>query len=790
MMTACPSHEELAWIGTGASAGSCPPGIDAHIEGCAQCRAFLARCVGDGLESLAIPAAELPGPDAVPPQIDGFTIERELGRGAMAVVYLARRDAPSRRVALKLLPGGRRAGRRERRHWLREAEAASLVRHPNVVGLYEVGEVDDWFLLVLEYIPGGTLADRLSVPLAPRDAARFTETIARAVHHIHRCGQLHLDLKPSNILLDGDPGAGWEAIIPKVSDFGIARMADSGATDTVSAGLGGTPSYMAPEQITRPRQELTAAADIHGLGAILYHMLTGRPPYQGTTVLETIDLVQRQDAVPPRRLNPKIPADLETICLKCLEKDPLRRYRSADLLALDLASWQDGRPISARLISPVAKGWRWCRRRPVVAALAAALTLTIAVSFFVVTLLWRQANAALGRAESNLRVSNELLTDLLDLSVGGENGYPKVMTLDRLIPLLEKDRKRLLALSEDRPDDVLVVHQLAVVENRLCECLLQAKRMEDARSVLLESLAKLNVLVERHPVNRTVHSVRATRFRLLAEVSEGMGNATESVSYLSRAVQVLEEEIRIAPSAIGLHLLHDTRRGLAWLVASQGDHERARSLIEANGRLVENPPPECASANRVVLRLENHIDSQLFINGFRRDTSCSTESSAVDGSAPLSGLRSPTDASQSPGDWAKVAALALRSTRNCDPATQARSESENALNVMRYLAKIASRLNRAGDLQSARLIGERMNALANALVESYPNEPAAHLAESLAFVQLYKNAWRTKDQAAVEVNMKLALDQAEEARLLDPTSEIAQQAVYSVQRRLADLRSK
>ncbi len=153
------------------------------------------------------------------------------------------------------------------------------------------------------------------------------ETIARAVHHIHQCGQLHLDLKPSNILLDGEAGAGWDAMIPKVSDFGIARTAEPGATDTGGPGPGGTPSYMAPEQITKARKDMTVQADIHGLGAILYHMLTGRPPYQGATVLETIDLVQRQDPIPPRRLNPKIPSDLETICLKCLEKDPARRYR-------------------------------------------------------------------------------------------------------------------------------------------------------------------------------------------------------------------------------------------------------------------------------------------------------------------------------------------------------------------------------------------------------------------------------------------------------------------------------
>ena len=256
MTTTCPSPEELARIGAGA--GSCATGMAAHIDQCRECQEFLNQRVQDGLETLTPHPATLPGPETVP-QIAGFTIEREFGRGAMGVVYLARRATPSRLVALKLLPGGRRAGPRERRQWLREAEAASLVRHPNIVTLYEVGEADDCFLLVLEYLPGGTLADRLCGPLMPMIAARLMETIARAVHHIHRHGQLHLDLKPSNILLDGDAGAGWETIIPKVSDFGIARTADPGTTDTGGVGAGGTPPYMAPEQITKPRRKYLPA---------------------------------------------------------------------------------------------------------------------------------------------------------------------------------------------------------------------------------------------------------------------------------------------------------------------------------------------------------------------------------------------------------------------------------------------------------------------------------------------------------------------------------------------------
>ena len=449
MITTCPRPGELARIGCGTDAGSCPPQWTAHIEECPECRGFLERCAAGRLESLVAPQAAGRPAIGVPPQVADFTIERELGRGAMGVVYLARREAPRRQVALKLRPGGRRADARERRQWLREAEAAAAVRHPHVVTLYEAGVTDDWFLLALEYVPGGTLADRLSEPMAARTAARIAEIIAGAVHHIHRSGLLHLDLKPSNILLDADAAGGSEGLVPKVTDFGIARTAEASATDTGNAGPGGTPSYMAPEQINRPRAELTAAADIHGLGAILYHMLTDRPPYRGATVLETIDQLRRQEPVPPRRMNPQIPRDLEIICLKCLHKDPGRRYASAKELADDLRRWLDGRPIAARPVSPVERIWRWCRRRPVVAAMAAALMLTLSVSFVAAILLWR-------RAEANLRMTNEMLTEIIDLTVGGEAGLPKILTLGRSIALLERIRNRLLAIRVSGLDELSV----------------------------------------------------------------------------------------------------------------------------------------------------------------------------------------------------------------------------------------------------------------------------------------------------------------------------------------------
>ena len=248
MIGYCPERAVLARIGRGSDAGSCDPALAAHIEDCPVCREFIELHAQNVVESFN-PAFPVDRPlGSALPKIEGFTIERELGRGSTGVVYLARRDAPKRQVALKLWPGGRRASDRERRKWLREAEAASSVRHPNIVTLYDACITDDWFLLVLEFVPGGTLADRLTQPLAPRTAAKLVERIARAIHRIHESGLLHLDLKPSNILLDGEAGAKLDEMVPRVSDFGIARSQEAAATDTAGPGAGGTPSYMAPSR--------------------------------------------------------------------------------------------------------------------------------------------------------------------------------------------------------------------------------------------------------------------------------------------------------------------------------------------------------------------------------------------------------------------------------------------------------------------------------------------------------------------------------------------------------------
>jgi serine/threonine-protein kinase len=282
------------------------------------------------------------GPTTVePPRSFGdFELVRELGRGGMGVVYEARQRSLNRTVALKMVLRGELASAADRQRFRAEAEAAARLVHPNIVQVYEVGDVAGQPYFAMQYVPGATLARRLADgPLPPNEAAAMVAAVARGVDIAHQNGVLHRDLKPANILLAGAS--------PKVTDFGLAKLIDAGGSLTQTGAIIGTPSYMAPEQ-ARAEKQLTPAADVYALGAILYECLTGRPPFQAATALDTLMLVLEQDAVPPRLLNPGVPRDMETICLKCLEKSPNRRYSSAADLATDLEAFVNGEPIAAR----------------------------------------------------------------------------------------------------------------------------------------------------------------------------------------------------------------------------------------------------------------------------------------------------------------------------------------------------------------------------------------------------------------------------------------------------------
>jgi WD40 repeat protein len=317
--------------------------------------------------------------------IPGYEILGELGRGGMGVVYKARQIALNRLVALKMVLAGGHASAADLARFRREAEAVARLQHPHIVQIYEVGEADGRPFFSLEYVEGGSLADKLNgTPLAPRQAAELVEVLARAVQAAHERGIVHRDLKPANVLLTADGQ-------PKITDFGLAKRLDGDKGQTQSGAIVGTPSYMAPEQAGAHARGVGPTADVYALGAILYELLTGRPPFKAATPLDTVLQVVSEEPVAPSRLQPKVPRDLETVCLKCLQKDPAQRYPNARDLAEDLGRFLAGEPISARPVGLWGRAVKWARRRPAVAALAAGLVLVTALGFGLVTWNWQEA---------------------------------------------------------------------------------------------------------------------------------------------------------------------------------------------------------------------------------------------------------------------------------------------------------------------------------------------------------------------------------------------------------------
>jgi eukaryotic-like serine/threonine-protein kinase len=348
-----------------------------------------------------IPPPWSPAAAFSPPRLVDYEILGELGRGGMSVVYKARHVKLGRLVALKTILNGDYASPQEQARFRAEAQALARLQHPNIVGIYDVGEQEGRPFFALEFVEGGSLKDYLkSIVLAPRQAAQLVETLARATHAAHQCGIIHRDLKPSNILLQrlardergstlrennshngdsrpaetrGAPRSSSVANpIPKIADFGLAKSLDPEKTQTQSGAFLGTPSYAAPEQAAGQIKRIGPATDVYALGAILYELLAGRAPFRAETPLETLRQVTSDDPVPPRTLSPRLPRDLETICLKCLRKDPQQRYPSAENLAQDLRRFLNGESIRARPVPLRERALKWAFLHPAWVALMAA----------------------------------------------------------------------------------------------------------------------------------------------------------------------------------------------------------------------------------------------------------------------------------------------------------------------------------------------------------------------------------------------------------------------------------
>jgi tetratricopeptide (TPR) repeat protein len=424
----------------------------AHDPGATIAPDLLRQQLGEGASSvaeqekpdvaitLAPPTAPAPAAEMV--AVPGYEILGELGRGGMGVVYKARQIAADRVVALKMILAGSHAGPAELARFKTEAEAVARLQHPHIIGVYEVGEHQGRPFFSLEFCAGGSLDKRLSgTPLPPAEAARVVETLAGAVQAAHDKQVIHRDLKPANVLLAEDGTL-------KVTDFGLAKKLDE-AGQTQSGSVLGTPSYMAPEQAGGHRKEIGPWTDVYALGAILYDCLTGRPPFRAATPLDTLLQVLSDEPVPPRRLQPKTPRDLETICQKCLQKDPKKRYSSARDLAEDLRRFQAGEPIRARPVGPWGRTVKWVRRRPAVAGLLAvcvAALVALAVGGWRYNVQLRQQAHLLEEALGEARKEHDRAQDHLSKALDAVDRMLHPLDDGRLtqLPQFQESRRRML----------------------------------------------------------------------------------------------------------------------------------------------------------------------------------------------------------------------------------------------------------------------------------------------------------------------------------------------------------
>jgi tetratricopeptide (TPR) repeat protein/predicted Ser/Thr protein kinase len=550
-----------------------------------------------------------PGSAAAPPRhLAGYEILGELGRGGMGVVYRARQPGLKRVVALKMILDGDSARPDDLLRFVGEAEMLARVAHPNIVHIYEVGRHEGRPFFAMEYVEGGSLADQLSgTPLPGRRAAELAEALARAVQAAHEAGIVHRDLKPSNILLTGGG-------VPKVMDFGLARRLEAAGGLTQSGMIMGTPSYMAPEQAQGKLSAIGPACDIYALGAVLYECLTGRPPFRAENVLETLSLVVHQEPVPPRVLQPRVPRDLETICLKCLQKDAGKRYASALDLAEDLRRFRAGEPIRARPVGTVERVGRWGRRNPWVAGLLAMLALVLSGAFGSVTALWLQAEqqralagrerdraqANLERADANLGKAKQAVDECFLLAA-----KDPLLQADEMRPvrqlLLEKALPFYQGFQAERQEDPAIQAELARNYTRVAYITEVIGRPEDAVAAYGRAGALWTKLATDHPDVTEYESGLASTCCQLGLLQRKTGQAAAALQSFREAQTIQTTLVARDPSAANLVGLAETYNGLALLQDDTGppadalrSWERARDLQARVAAALPDAAPEQA----------------------------------------------------------------------------------------------------------------------------------------------------------------------------------------------------
>jgi eukaryotic-like serine/threonine-protein kinase len=640
MTEPCPSQEQLARMISETHEGAEPGVVERHVAGCLVCQQVLERLTAgesrstfvrrdDPLQedhpptehfsflarleqappTMVSPAKDEGAPDAQAvtgnsgaierppvtmswPTIPGYEIQGELGRGGMGVIYLARQLRANRLVALKMIQNSGRGRPENLLRFSLEGETLARLRHPNIVQIYEVGAHDGQPFLSMEYVEGGNLSEAMARhPLTTRRAAALVETLAHAVHAAHQGGIIHRDLKPANVLLSpptgtsGDPpGQGpWHGS-PKITDFGLAKRlgSDSGLTDTGQ--ILGTPSYMAPEQAVSGAP-VGVPADVYALGAILYALITGRPPFQCASTWETMMQVVHQPATPPSQHRKGISRDLETISLKCLEKEPGKRYPSADALAEDLRRHLAREPIAARPVGPATRLVMWCRRKPAVASMAAALLLVFLAGFAGVVTQWvraeRNSRAARNqerRAAGNYRLAREAVDDTLTrISENRLFNEPGLQALRK--ELLTSALRYYQEFVKFQGDDPSAKVELMGAYTRLGTITQEIGSIEEAKAFFLTGLESTQALAEVQPYNAALMTGRAETFLALSKAQFLSRQVAEAMKTVEEAVTIYRALDQAYPGDTKIRL------GLAGsLTVSAYQQSYAGKLAEAESR--------------------------------------------------------------------------------------------------------------------------------------------------------------------------------------------------------------
>jgi serine/threonine protein kinase/tetratricopeptide (TPR) repeat protein len=580
-----------------------------------------------GIAALTQETARSPG-QRPPTRVAGYDVLEELGRGSMGIVYKARQRGLNRIVALKMILAGSYASARDLARFKIEAEAIAHLQHANIVQIHEVGEHDGMPFFSLEFVEGGSLARMINgTPQPVRQAAGWLLQLAGAMEAAHRAGVIHRDLKPGNILLSlsGDAesaersatkgGTEWQSVlpedsasplrlnelVPKITDFGLAKRLEEESGQTRSDTILGTPSYMAPEQAEGRVKDVGPRSDVYSLGAILYELLTGRPPFRGESIMETLSQVRTQEPVAPSQLQPKTPKDLETICLKCLAKEPGKRYPSAGELADDLRRYLAGEPIRARPISTAGRLVRWCRRNPKVAALTgivAALLVTIAAGSAAFAVQLRSRNEELAQANRDLEIS---------IHKTEEARQEAVKHADATVVKHERAIHHLSALGES---------VLKAVQKRS-----RSKRPESEGLQLQEEVLASIRFVTEHMASETAGGTTAINARLV--VFQRMGDLLMRLGRGDEAAEQFEQAYKAALRIAEQRPNDDKSRANLGVILMRlgkvalnlrGDAEAARGYFARGRKLQQDVADHPRSKTYTPLRntiLLSHYDMQL-----------------------------------------------------------------------------------------------------------------------------------------------------------------------------------